>query len=721
MNRLGLVWLMFVVLSLKTTAQSNINYSLFAKIHDTQKSLEPLTRVLIKGDVNAIKAAVNKAGGRVDYFSKNIVACKIPLKKIMELAANKAVQRIEAYPPNYKLLSDTLLLNCNVIPVHSGTLPLTQAYDGSDVVIGFIDSGIDITHPDFKDAQGKTRIKYLWDQTQITGSDAPTPYNYGREWTNTQIDNGQAAVHKDSAQQAHGTHVAGIAAGNGLATGNYKGVASNADIIVVAVDFDGSSPNSPAFPIADAADYIYSKALAMSKPCVINASLGRTMGSHDGKDLESQLIDDLIVQQNGRAFVAAAGNSGNSEYHLGYTVGTDTNFTFFKYNAGNGNIHIQIYADTNDLKNVQFAIGADQISPVHSYRGRTNFTNVKAHLGELDTIVLYKNSKTLGSIERFAEVNDGVYTLNYIITPDSVSYYWRLLATGSGKFDVWNYDMISFPLPSSATMKDSIHYKLPDTDKTIESGFQCLDNVITVANYTNRRTYKKYDGSTYQNNALIPGKRVSSSGIGPTRDGRQKPDIAAPGDVTIAAVDAAYKNYLVNTSSTTNLAQGGYHIRSSGTSNAAPAVAGVAALYLQKNPNATSAEVKQAITACAKKDKYTGSSLPDKYWGYGKVDAFAAITNCASSVTENSRELGYKLLLFPNPVGVNTPVNIAVDGAKPGDELLIEVCNILGERIQIISVTDKQHLFTTSLPSGVYYLSLLVNGISVTSEKLVVL
>ncbi|MBL0103977.1 MAG: hypothetical protein IPP51_09635 [Bacteroidetes bacterium] len=62
--------------------------------------------------------------------------------------------------------------------------------------------------------------------------------------------------------------------------------------------------------MANAVEYIFNKAQQLGKPCVINASLGDYIGSHDGLDLESQYISNLLNQQAGRALVAAAGNVG---------------------------------------------------------------------------------------------------------------------------------------------------------------------------------------------------------------------------------------------------------------------------------------------------------------------------------------------------------------------------------------------------------------------------
>ncbi len=99
----------------------------------------------------------------------------------------------------------------------SGTPPVYAGLTGARVVIGIVDTGIDLNHGDFRDASNQTRIAYLWDQT-LSGT-PPPGYTYGREWSAAQINAG-FAIENDTS--GHGTHVAGIAAGDGSATGNGK-------------------------------------------------------------------------------------------------------------------------------------------------------------------------------------------------------------------------------------------------------------------------------------------------------------------------------------------------------------------------------------------------------------------------------------------------------------------------------------------------------------------
>src|SRR5690606_24930367 len=99
------------------------------------------------------------------------------------------------------------------------------------VILGFIDTGIDVFHPDFLDSLGNTRILAIWDQ--YNADNGSSAYGYGEVWDSSAINSGNCS-HLDHGNTNHGTHVAGVAAGNGRAVNNYKGVAPDANIVMVA-------------------------------------------------------------------------------------------------------------------------------------------------------------------------------------------------------------------------------------------------------------------------------------------------------------------------------------------------------------------------------------------------------------------------------------------------------------------------------------------------------
>lgn len=703
------VLLLAIFLLKSLSSQVKLNYALAKKM--ATPGME-LLHVFVKGDVATIKELTQQTGGHFNYASGDIATIEIPATALSLFVSNSKITRIEAYPPHLKPMNDTMLINSNVIPVHTGQSPLPQAYTGRGVVLGFIDTGIDFTHPDFQDANGHTRIKYLWDQTQPNAANTPMPYNYGQEWDSTGINGGLAAAHTDLAFYGHGTHVIGVGAGNGRAVGNYKGVAPDAELVVVALDFYSS--NSAV--VSDAVNYIYEKANLLGEPCVINASLGDYYGSHDGKNLEAQLISSLIDAQPGRAFVTACGNGGTTPYHLGYTTSSDTNFTFFQ---SSGSISIPIYADTADLQNVYFSIGADEISPFHSFRGNIPFSRVTSHLGSIQYDTLKNGSNRLGVVESYGDLTAGVYSLEFTIHPDSSAYLWRLMTTGTGKFDSWTFDLYDGTLPGAASMPDSSKYKLSDTKETITNSFNCLDNVISVGNYTNRKTYIDYNGNTYVNTATDPGVLHPTSSRGPTRDGRIKPDICAPGDMTLAAVVLSMQADII-ANYPDALALGGYHVRDGGTSHAAPGVAGIVALYLQRYPTASVPQIKNDLLCSAKRDGFTGSSLPDNNWGYGKANAFGTLVGCIT--TGNSDLTAQNTLdVYPNPGNGGTNIQVILNKTDAAKNDVLTVYNALGEEVWKQPIIRSESTIQLNLPTGIYFCRLLENNRPVLSKKIVIL
>ncbi len=713
MKRFPLIFVLCLSFYFGYAQKSKMNFELAKMAHTGTNNM---VNMYVQGNISVIKERTKANYGTFKYSSGNIAMISLPSQAIRSLANHPQIKRMESYTPHTQLMADTADIQNNVIAAHNGDAPLIQGYKGNGVIVGIIDTGIDFNHPDFKDSLGNTRIKYLWDQRYTTQPNSPQPYNYGQEWDSTDISTGNANAHDPNYYYGHGTQITGIAAGNGLAINKFAGVAPKADIILVALDFTSNNSNL----ISDAVDYIYKKADSLGKPCVINCSFGDYYGSHDGNDLQAQIIKNMINAQPGRALVAAAGNGGNLLFHLGYNVTADTNFTFFKRPTNGNSIYLQMWADTNDLKNVDFSIGADQMTPVHSFKGRLPFSDIASHLGVLQEDTLFNSGNRIGIIQSYGDLIGGTYSMEFNIIPDSTSYYWRLITTGSGKFDLWNFNVIGNNLPPQSTMPDSVYYKFPDYNQTIVSSFQCLDEVITVGNYVNRNSFLNYNNTYTSNLSLIPGELSASSSKGPTRDGRIKPDIAATGDWVLSCLSMPLQSlYIANLPG--DLAQGGYHKKGNGTSASSPVVAGAVALYLQKNPTATAFQTKQAVTSCPKIDSFTGTSLPDIDWGYGKVDVFSTLAGCSPTGIETNTENANQLLIYPNPSNDAVSFSVGHIMVNSSDKMEIRIYNTIGKLIKIIPVNNSVITISNELAAGLYSCELLLNKQKISSEKLVIL
>ncbi len=615
---------------------STCNNALKIKLDD-KFFLNQQHTLLVKGNSTQLQTYQQTYNYRLNYFVGNIATITCNLSSVSALIEHKIINYAEFVEHNYKTMNDTMLVKNKIKPVKIGGFPFTQAYDGNGVLIGIIDTGIDFNHPDFKDSFGNTRIKFLWDQVPTSGSTVPAPYNYGIEWTAAQI-NASVCTHNDLPNYGHGTHVSGIAAGNGLANGTHEGCAPKADLVVVALDFNKSGPT-----IADAVSYIFSKAFVLGKPCVINASVGDYYGSHDGTDLEAKLIESMVKNVPGHVMVAAAGNAGAYKFHVKTQppVG-DTSFTWIQNGS---NLKYWCYADTNQIKNVQISIGANRTN--YFNLGNIGFKSYNYGLSSLKTDTLKYNNNRIGIVKTSASINTyGVYELYVQITADTTNLLWRIESKGNGLHHAWNFDFVDSPLPTVGQYSKITKYIMPDTMYSIVSSFQCLDDVITVANYVNLNTY--YDvNNTLQTTTEIAGGISATSSSGPTRDNKVKPDISATGSNVFSCIALGMQASLISGAPQV-VAQGSFHVQGGGTSAASPVVCGLAALYLQKYPNATSIQVRNAIINCAYSDAFTTSTLPNYRWGYGKLNGKGAML-CSIPTAINNVKINEVVNYFPNP------------------------------------------------------------------------
>jgi subtilisin family serine protease len=555
---------------------------------------------------------------------------RIPGHAMADLIQDKRFSSVDYAPYQGTPMSDTMRVNNRIDSVHYGTAPLSTGYTGENVVLGFIDTGIDFAHPDFKDTAGKTRILHIWDQTKGTNANTPSQYGYGQHWDSAQINAGNCT---NQDQWGHGSTVSGAASSNGLANGTHKGVAPNSQIIAVESKFNATDWLAT---VVDATEYIFNYADTHNLSCAINASVGTYLGSHDGLDPYALYIDSLILAKRGRLYVASAGNSGDWEkYHLHTDVTPDTAFTWFENNPssafGGDAAFWELWTDTADFNQVEYAIGADKTIPNFEFRGRTTFKNVINNLNVLlyDTI-RNGNNDIIATVQTWAEQRDGQYLVQvYMPSPDSSDYLFRFETVGIGSYDAWSiedYGMsrIVDTIPSVAAYTEMSKYIQPDSLQSIVSSFQCSPNVLTVGNYANDSGYVSKYGTWIPNN-FERGKLFSSSSKGPSRLGLIKPEITATGHGVCGPAPIFRINQWVAANVDSTLAYGGMHMVNGGTSMASPVVAGVGALLLEKCPSLNQEEYMSHIASSAYTDNFTGTNLPNNAFGYGKLDGFAAV------------------------------------------------------------------------------------------------
>jgi hypothetical protein len=662
---------------------------------------------LVQGDTAKIRKLITNSGGIFKYSAGDIASVYAPFSSLNNILNNNDFIFADIPDTALVLLNDSMIINNGITKVHDGITPLNMGYDGEGVVIGIIDDGLDVTHPDFKDENGKSRIKFLWDRTKSGGTN-PSGFYYGNEWTADQIDSNLC----DHVPQHHGTHVAGIAAGNGFGLDKYAGVAPKADIIFVTLHSQYSFSN----PVVDAFAYIFKKAKEMGKPCVINASFGYPFANHSGKDIYSRLIENLVTEQKGRAIACAAGNSGHIKAHVGYNLKNDTVFTWYKTNE-DFLIIMMISTDTANARKINVSFGANAMDNYFNI-GKTQFMK----LNEVTPWESYVTDQglNLGARMSFVQkyINQDKVDYYFYFTPDSFNYLFRLILTGSGRIDIHHYynypetGLVSSNLPDKSKFPEIIHYLYPDNTQTIMGGFACSKEIITVGNSVNRTCITDINGNFHQDPMQYSLYLTSSRG--PTNDNRIKPEIIAAGTriISCGALPLMPQTIINNPE---KVAPGGLHLLSGGTSAASPVIAGIIALYLQKNPSANNNEIRDFLFQCA--DPLPGYKQGNEI-GYGKVNAFNFLTHCDFTPDLEEATLFSELKIYPNPVSDNLSITFSKSSVNR-----IKIYNMLGslmfsEEINLASTNFS--LNTKKLSNGIYNVMLLGNNNEIMNKKVIV-
>ena len=456
------------------------------------------------------------------------------------------------------------------------------ALQGSGVIVGFVDTGIDYREDVFRREDGSSRILSIWDQTIQTG-EPPEGFAYGTEYRRADIDRALAAAEPETVvpstdTNGHGTKMASAAAGSLLDQGlTFRGAAPLADIAVVKLksakaylrDYYLIDDRAEAFAendIMEAVKYLQQMAVAFSRPVVIVIGLGTNMGSHDGTSaLDSYL--NIVAGRRSRAVVVGGGNEGDREHHYENFMPSNVEIRVAGQMKG---FCAEIWGSLPDVYAVSIRPPGGEVSPVIDFRNGMDrnvsfiFERTRIQVG---IVLVEKDAGDPLIFLRFVDPTPGIWTVTLTASARGPN--------GDGIYHMW--------LPIEEFLEQSVTFLQPSPDVTLTEPANA-SQVITIS------AYDSYTDSWY-----------ASSGRGFSRSGGIKPDLAAPGVGVHTALG-----------------------ETDGSCMAAALAAGCVAQFLEwaiVDGNAFAVDSRGTKSFLIQGAERPGNiRYPDKRWGYGRIN-----------------------------------------------------------------------------------------------------
>ena len=637
-------------------------------------------------DIDNVQAIpiLKSHGVIINCVFDGFVTAQMPVDKLTTLTEIPGVSNVEVSRV-LELCTDSTLRVTHALQVLNGPdYGLPQAYDGTGVIIGVIDAGFDYQHLAFRNANdiSKTRIVRVYDEVNTTGHPIVIGNNVSRGsvFMGEQID----TMTYDTSS-AHGTHTASIAAG--MHVGGYGGMAPGADIVLCSVR-NMENTITETFVI-NAMKYVYSYADSVGKPCVLSLSISTNQGSHDGLDRISKAVAQLTGP--GRIFVIAAGNSGDKGYYAHGPVTVEKplhmllSFSHLFLNTDGAYYYIDQWFDTwvrelrtrllckfhifdketqriaweSDListyKKIDSSVISEFYGPDETYDSvgylSALISQASSSKYELQCYVHNLKSKSFtvnssGQIKSRYQIGVSLYapSLKYSSQPDSCYIDSWMCSGQRGTYSGPVYiDEISEDGDTISTQEIQNYY-IGRSSRCSINTYAVHDSVISAGAYVARTSYYSlsFDSIFGDPNGYTGGIYSVSSyqfpGYGPT--GQHLPTITAPGYLVVAA-GSRYSYFNGGHRSVVMRTDDGYPWGvMSGTSMAAPTVAGIIAQWLQINPNLSPGDIKNIFDQTAIRDVNTMDYTNGPHFGpYGKIDALAG-AQYILSLMENEILLG---------------------------------------------------------------------------------
>lgn len=583
-----------------------------------------------------------------------------------------------------------------------------KRFDGSGVIVGVVDKGFDYTHPSFKDSLGRSRIRFVWDQTLAWS--APKSFGYGTEIADESF---LFSLKTDNQFETHGTHVLGIAAGGSWGS-PYAGIARNADIGLVS--YMGPRLNSEYMStslsgVLDGVKYIFERAKELGKPAVVNLSLGFHMGPHDGTSLFDQACDKLVGE--GRIIVGAAGNEGQKKVHLGINfTASDTLYSTFVGSSGRGSSCVDIWGEADRRFEVKVSLIDRKLfaevasSRWYSTDDNTSFNSSISDLaGKACNLFVYACSAVSFN-------NKPRVALFYTSTSDMlVKLSVRSVDRVSHRINMWNDAYGAAGSFESMGQKGVLDGDMATSVAEIGGTGK---RIISVGAFTSKTAYQNLVGQkrTISYSSLV-GQIAPFSSKGPTVDGRFKPDVVAPGNGVVSSLNSFDSFFNAETASVLKEKRDSdasyFFGLLQGTSMSAPIVTGVVALLLQQNPLLTPEEVKVLLQQGALLDGFTGSkaSLNRNVWGVGKVSAVGALSALLKEdVGSVSVAGGLPIVCMQS----SAQPNLVTVESKSATPVSIVVYDMMGRFVFERSFVNSTSFSTSGLKGGIYLVRTVSGG-----------
>ncbi|MFA7380216.1 MAG: S8/S53 family peptidase [Bacteroidia bacterium] len=661
---------------------------------------------LIKVNNKVDEKQIEQLGAIVGTKAGDIWTVRVPEDRMIAFTRIAGIDFIELDRVVHALM-DSARYFTGIDSAHLGIgVPLLG---GKGVVVGILDRGFDYTHPAFYDTSySRLRIQRVWNQR--SAGTPPAGFSYGEELTDT-----TTILQKrfSTTTNDHGTSVGSVAAGSGYGSANnrqFRGVAYDCDIVLVESNADTTEFAVFTYgTMIDGFNYIFNYAESVGKPAVINVSLGGSDGPHDGTSLFGRACDNMVGP--GKIIVFAAGNDGNIPIHLQKTFTlSDTSISTI-INLVSDWDDLELWGDTGKSYCIEIGLFSNGVKGAKT--GTICIDNMFRYVPLIGTDL----DTTYVSIGSEINVLNNKPHISMRLKHNSKDSIYLTVKGTEGTAHLWIYG--EFKGNGTWATEGDSHFSVGE--------YACSKSCIAVGAYSTRTSWKNLQ------NQVIPvpvevtrarGDIATFSSLGPTMDGRMKPEITAPGSMIGCATNSFSPTYrpgsgglyyfcTVTKYTSPRNNRNYYYSMTQGTSVAAPVVAGAVALLLQINPTLTVDRIRQILTATAIRDSFTTQNPDPDMWGAGKLNVYGAVkATILSAGTTTAPKSDVDVTVYPNP---NNGQFMITYKAEQAGFYLVEISNTAGQTLHQQSWELKNGVNTLSVDlqkygKGIYFLTVTGRG-----------